>query len=188
MTTPYSDPQAVHTPSTGGSPPAAWGQAVRDDLQFHNTWVGCFAQVPYGTLMPDDLTTRTYINFNGADFWDSDNFHNPLSNPSRFTIPAGLGGKYMIGFQMVTSQPSPGTLPRNFQGVIRVDGATEYFVVGGTVTPLLASFSWTIRGEFPLSLNAGQYFEIGTSQQTITAGSSPQYIDFGYCWVRYMGA
>ena len=33
MTTPYVDPQTIHNPSTGASPPASWGDAVRDALE-----------------------------------------------------------------------------------------------------------------------------------------------------------
>lgn len=36
------------------------------------------------------------ITLDGTDVFDTDGFHNPSSNPSRVTIPAGLGGKYLI--------------------------------------------------------------------------------------------
>ena len=37
MTTPYVDPQTVHNPTTGTSPPASWGDTVRDNQQYFST-------------------------------------------------------------------------------------------------------------------------------------------------------
>jgi len=41
-------------------------------------------------------TTDTVLNFSGADHYDTDGFHDPATNNSRITIPAGLGGYYMV--------------------------------------------------------------------------------------------
>ena len=187
MTTPYADPQSTHTPATGASPPAAWGQTVRDDLQFLNQWVGCFVQRGPGTYLNDDITSRAYIQWDGTDLWDSDNFHNPASNNSRLTIPAGLGGKYMVGARLITSAPA-NTNQRDWQAFVRVNGSTEFFVNGGHMTPLANGRAWVITVDFPVVLNAGDYVEIGAAQSTIVPGTSGQYIDYGYGWLRYMGA
>jgi hypothetical protein len=41
-------------------------------------------------------TTDTVLNFSGTDLYDTDGFHDPATNNSRITIPAGLGGYYMV--------------------------------------------------------------------------------------------
>jgi hypothetical protein len=40
--------------------------------------------------------TFTQINFDGVDQFDTDAFHDPASNNSRMTIPAGKAGKYAV--------------------------------------------------------------------------------------------
>lgn len=47
------------------------------------------------TIVTIPSATATIIPFDGTDDFDSHGFHDPAVNPSRFTIPAGLGGKYM---------------------------------------------------------------------------------------------
>ncbi len=46
-----------------------------------------------------DLTnaTEAAVPFAGTDDFDTDGFHDPASNNTRMTIPAGMGGKYLIG-------------------------------------------------------------------------------------------
>jgi hypothetical protein len=39
--------------------------------------------------------TDTILTFN-SEAWDTDGFHSTSSNTSRITIPAGLGGKYLV--------------------------------------------------------------------------------------------
>jgi hypothetical protein len=41
-------------------------------------------------------TTDTVLNFSGTDTYDTDGFHDTSTNNSRITIPAGLGGYYLI--------------------------------------------------------------------------------------------
>ena len=52
--------------------------------------------------------TLTAVTFDGTDILDTDSFHNPASNNSRMTIPAGLGGKYLIQAQIQWSSNSTG--------------------------------------------------------------------------------
>lgn len=47
------------------------------------------------TAIPD--ATWTAVAFAGADRFDTDAFHNPAANNTRLTVPAGKGGKYLIG-------------------------------------------------------------------------------------------
>lgn len=39
----YADLNTIHNPSTGTSPPASWGDQVRDNFEFLNTLVGAFS-------------------------------------------------------------------------------------------------------------------------------------------------
>lgn len=41
-------------------------------------------------------STFTVVTLNEPDIYDTDLYHDVVTNPSRLTIPAGLGGKYFI--------------------------------------------------------------------------------------------
>ena len=41
--------------------------------------------------------TWTYITF-GSELYDTDSFHDTVTNTTRFTVPAGKGGKYLLNF------------------------------------------------------------------------------------------
>jgi hypothetical protein len=94
MTTPYVDPQTIHNPATGTSPPAAWGDTVRANQQLFSTPPSIKAV--RSTTMAIVHNTMTAVNFTQADEWDTDGFHSTSVNPQRITVPSGLGGKYLI--------------------------------------------------------------------------------------------
>jgi hypothetical protein len=48
-----------------------------------------------GTQLAVPDSTQTVIPFDGTEDFDSHGFHDSSSNPSRFTIPAGMGGLYL---------------------------------------------------------------------------------------------
>ncbi len=60
-------------------------------------FIGCRAVL--GTLTSIANTTFVSIAMSGED-WDTDGFHSTVTNNSRMTIPAGLGGKYLVVAQM----------------------------------------------------------------------------------------
>jgi hypothetical protein len=58
------------------------------------SFVGCLAQISGSQTISHN--TQTKKTFTGADVYDTDAFHDPSSNDTRITIPAGLGGYYLI--------------------------------------------------------------------------------------------
>jgi hypothetical protein len=137
------------------------------------------------TTLNDDLS-RSYLQWTGTDLFDSDAFHDPASGtPERITIPTGLGGKYLVSFTLVMASGT--TTARSLQGWVRQNGSTEYLVQGFDMTPTTTSVTPAISGSFPLIANAADYIEIGAAQKTAAGGSAID-VDYGYAWVRYMGA
>jgi len=51
-------------------------------------------------------STATAIPWDGTEDWDTDGFHDPATNNTRFTVPAGLGGKYLMEALLKVSAPS----------------------------------------------------------------------------------
>jgi hypothetical protein len=58
-------------------------------------FVGCSV---YGASQTISNATWTAINF-GFENFDTDTFHDTVTNNSRITIPTGLGGKYLVSWQ-----------------------------------------------------------------------------------------
>jgi hypothetical protein len=58
-------------------------------------FVGCSV---YGASQTITTGTWTAINFNNENF-DTNSFHDTVTNNSRITIPAGLGGYYLVSWQ-----------------------------------------------------------------------------------------
>jgi len=94
MTTPYADPQGIHNPATGNSPPASWGDNVRDNLQTLSAPPGCI--VSRTATQSIATSAETAIQFNAADIRDTDNYHDTVTNNTRMTVPSGFGGLYRL--------------------------------------------------------------------------------------------
>jgi len=128
MATPlYVDPQSVHTPSTGASPPASWGTLVRNALEHivrPPMVIGRFDEAAPLTV-PD--STVTAVPFEETDAHDTDGFHSPSSNPTRFVCPTGLGGWYYgeAQLQYETDAALEGAVLEMW---FRVNGSTAYLV------------------------------------------------------------
>lgn len=85
---PYSDPNTVHNPSTGAVAPAAWGDAIRDDLEFlidppTCSLSGSATSATTGTILTINTTTENF---------DNDAMHSTVTNPTRIT--AQTAGRY----------------------------------------------------------------------------------------------
>lgn len=150
MTTPYVDPQSIHNPATGTSPPASWGDTVRDDLEFLIQPPSC--RIVRSSTQSISNLTLTAVNFNAADSWDTDALHDTVTNNNRITIPSGLGGKYLCIANVIFGASATGDRFVEW----RVNGTTEYrgqFVKSATATTEL-NYSAII------SLSAGDYLEV----------------------------
>lgn len=154
MTTPYVDPQTVHNPATGTSPPAAWGDTVRDDLEL-------LIQPPsvqaVRTAVQSVATSAwTSVDFTAADAWDTDGFHSTTSNSTRITIPVGLGGKYIVHPHV---ELAAGTNTRAVR--VLVNGATAYRLFDFYLS---TSNVFVFASSLPLAISAGDYVELQVYQ------------------------
>lgn len=139
MTTAYNDPQNVHNPSTGGVPPATWGDTVRDDLQTLANPPGCV------------LTSNDQISAAASGAWynlswanelrDTDNYH--AGTGDTIVIPATLGGWYHLSGSIVFNYASGDTGVRMVR--YTVDGAGDNRMA---VLPDLAAAPLTLRVPF----------------------------------------
>lgn len=133
--TKYLDGTGAYTVPAGGSTPTYVGcKAYSDATQAINSTIGAFT-------------------FNQEE-WDTDGFHESVTNPSRFTIPSGKGGKYLV------------------QGGAFASGNTDWIacyvngsIVRGTITFARAASSY-FSGSWIVNVAAGDYIEIEVSTTT----------------------
>jgi hypothetical protein len=101
---PWADPQATHNPATGTSPPAAWGDVVRDSL----CWVAGDAtsgnskpmcRVYNNANLSIATATWTTVTLNSERF-DVGGMHSTSTNTGRITVPSGGAGVYHLSGQV----------------------------------------------------------------------------------------
>ena len=115
--------------------------------------------------------TDTVLAFDSEDF-DTDGFHSTVTNTSRITIPAGLGGIYIVHFNAWTDATA--------RVAFKVDGS-ETTIRGRSASSPANNY---VSMSTILSLSPGQYVEIGTH------GTSKIFGDAGvsgdYAWFSIM--
>ena len=150
MTTPYVDPQSVHNPATGTSPPAAWGDTLRDCVEMATKMPSACMTVTASQNLASGTTTA--INCAG-ELWDTDAQHSTSTNTSRFTVATGFGGIY----EAICKLQFGAFAGANTRVVgVRTNGAAVLWLADTTgVAP-----GPRINGTGLLQLNAGDYVEM----------------------------
>lgn len=107
-----------------------------------------------------------------ATEWDSTAFHSNVTNNSRITIPAGLGGKYLIIGKIGTSLGNAGATLLSIwtNGVVNHIIAAASLVVGQS-----------LQGSTTVQLNAGDYIELAV-QTAVTATLQTNLADYTPCY------
>lgn len=88
----YADPQATSNPTTGQPILAAWGDVVRDDLEYLAENRPHFRAYNSAALsIPNNTFTAVTLN---SERFDVGGMHSTASNTDRGTVPTGEAGKY----------------------------------------------------------------------------------------------
>jgi hypothetical protein len=100
----YSDPNSIHNPATGTSPPASWGDNIRDNV----VWLA--GDGASGNSKPmcrvyhnasQNIATATWTSvLCNSERYDIGGMHSTTTNTSRITVPTGGAGVYHIGGQV----------------------------------------------------------------------------------------
>ena len=105
--------------------------------------------------------TDTVVLLTGTDLYDSDGFHDPAGgNPSRVTIPAGLGGVYSLNGYVVGDGNSSGSRRLQFMknGALLPGGTDATAAAAGGIGFDQQTTSMTV------ALVAGDYIELSYQQ------------------------
>lgn len=131
----------------------------------------------FRTTGDQSITTGTWtpVQHNAADVYDTNDFHDPVTNNSRATIPSGLGGLYAIGAHVSFTANATGR--RGAQ--LYLNGATDLSTILVT-TNASGSTNLTINTQYALA--AGDYVEVRAFQESggnLTVG--------GALWIARLG-
>lgn len=181
---PYVDPQSLHNPATGTSPPASWGDNVRDNI----VWLAGdgasggskpMCRVYNTSNFALSTTSLTLVTFN-AERFDVGGMHSTASNTGRITVPTGGDGVYAIGAHVL------------FQNT-DIDGYRRLqILLNGTTTIALHDASGSVGGSgmsvaTAYKLSAGDWvglYAFQDSGSTINLEAGAAYsLEFWAYWV-----
>ena len=174
----YADPQSTSNPTTGQPILAAWGDVVRDDLEYlARNKPHC--RVYKSTATSIATATATALTFN-SERYDVGGCHSTSSNTGRLTVPSGEAGKYLAGFH--GSWDVNGTGYR--QAYIRLNGTT----IIGVDTKMAVTGAGTEHSVVTeYALVAGDYLEVVVTQTSggaLNMESASAYSpEFWFRWV-----
>lgn len=158
MTTPYVDPNTISNPTIGQPITAAWGDTVNDDIKLLAQTPSC--RVRNQVAQATANTTFLYSAFPAADIIDTDSFHNPSTNNTRITVPAGLGGIYRIDGYVEFQPNATGYRLIGY----RINGSTLVWTSG--VVSAGGAYETRLGFSEETTLAAGSYIELVTMQSS----------------------
>lgn len=138
------------------------------------SWAGAMASLPSGSPQPIPHNTQATITFTTEDY-DSDGLVDLATQPTRITVPAGMGGLWLV--RASASFEANGTGYRT----CRIAKNGSFLDV--TVLPSQGSLTHVHQAAFLAVLAAGDYLEL-TVQQT----SGGPLNGWGNLQVAYLGA
>ena len=136
-----------------------------------NTFAGVLCKK--GTTQTISNTTDTVLNWVDPDHYDTDGFHDPSTNSSRITIPAGLGGYYLVYGQNTWDVNATG---RRFCELKK--NGTKLFTSNGFAANSSAAPANMIS--IILNLSAGDYVEYQVWQSS--GGNLDTFGDTALAW------
>jgi hypothetical protein len=155
---------AGHSAGLVPTPGASAGAAkfLREDATWALPAGGSFvgAKATRNSNYTTSDSTHTAVPLTAEDF-DSDNFHDNSTNPSRITVPTGLGGKYLVT-GLITFNTGGGT--RRIARLYK--NGTSGTAIASVDQPLGASGYWSTTLAAVVDLAAGDYVEISGWQNS----------------------
>lgn len=116
------------------------------------------AHVYDGSSQTISHATATAVNFD-TERYDTDAFHDTVTNNTRMTVPSGLGGKYLIGAYLSFAGNATGRR----QVRLRLNGSTEFAIL---IEQGVDSLTCYMVMSFVYQLSATDYVEVVVYQSS----------------------
>ncbi len=149
----YADTAGVHDPATGTAAPAAWGDQVRDNLEFLIDPPACKAK--HSTTQTLVNNTSASLSADSEDF-DNNAMHSTVTNNTRITIQTA--GRYEFYANVGFNASSTGERIVEFRqnGTTMHPGVAIWNAGPGTSTGVILTDVF--------ALTAGDYMEVRATQ------------------------
>ncbi len=151
----YVDLNTIHNPATGTVAPAAWGDQVRDNLEFLIDPPACSVYNSAAVSLANGAATVL-----GADSenYDNDSMHSTVTNTSRVT--AQTAGRYLV----IASVRFDANATGNRQIDFYINGV---LLTGGVILGNAGSTNSTVLNLSKAAvLAAGDYVEVSATQRS----------------------
>jgi hypothetical protein len=152
---PYVDPQSVHNPATGTIAPAAWGDTIRDDLEFLVDPPAC--SVFHSVVQSTSSGVSTALAADSENF-DNAGMHSTVTNNSRITIQ--VAGRYLLLATMEFANNATGWRSTGFF----INGV--FSPIGGQTVPPAGSQTTRLSATRTRVLAVGDYVEVQSNQNS----------------------
>lgn len=146
----YVDPNTVHNPTTGSVIPAAWGDTVRDDLEFLIDPPSCSVYASSAQVVSTGLTGEALTA--NSENYDNDSMHSTSSNTSRVTFQTA--GRYLVSTRVQFATGAGNRRLVNF----KINGTTD--VPAFQCPPTGGAFSTIISTDMTYVAAASDYVEV----------------------------
>lgn len=166
----YVDTNTIHNPTTSTVAPAAWGDQVRDNLEFLIDPPACSITDSTGSSVASG--SLVVLGGTSLENFDNDSMHSDVSNRSRITIQTA--GRYLF-LATVAYASHAGTADAFVRVSLRVNGTTSY---GGMQVKNVTAATQQIRIQATraLVLSAGDFVEC-TTQHSLAGTVNPVTLD-----------
>lgn len=154
----YVDLNTIHNPATGTVAPAAWGDQVRDNLEFLIDPPACSVFASSAQSVANGTTTSLNA---GSENYDNDAMHSTVSQTSRIT--AQTAGRYEIS-ATVAFAPGTGRRITSFlvNGTTTLDGDSRVSAVTGGA----AGVTDRVSINRTVTLAVGDFVEVQVNQNS----------------------
>lgn len=146
----YIDPNTIHNPATGTVAPAAWGDVIRDDLEFLVDPPTCSVFDSTGNTVADNTVTTVSAD---SENFDNDAMHSTVTNNSRITVQTA--GRYEF-YARVNFSADITDGRRVIQ--LRKNGTTTTTVL--STRAVIDGSSQTLSGSMKIVMAAADYIEV----------------------------
>lgn len=160
---------------------AALADEVAEGLQTSSAFRGAKVFAGAGTSLAN--ATLVPVAFN-SEAYDTDGFHDTVTNNDRITIPAGLAGTYLVSAGVVLA--SSAVAHYAMSGYLRKNGVSATRIIRSS-GPAGANPTIDLPGA-TVSLAAGDYVQFGVVQESGSAIDTLPGEDLSWLSVTYLGA
>lgn len=149
---PYTDPQTVLNPTAGQPMTAAWGDTVRDDLEFLIDPPQCSVYASGVQSVANNSTTTLTAD---SENYDNDSMHSTVTNTSRITFTTA--GRYEVFANVNYAANSTGYRRLSFL----LNGTTTY---GGQTVAAAPTVATRLAATRTIVAAASDYVEVQVVQ------------------------